>query len=35
MLAAFVAIAGWLIVTLWLSVRLIRRWLRWMDREPA
>ncbi|ROO24752.1 hypothetical protein SAOR_14215 [Salinisphaera orenii MK-B5] len=35
MLAAFVAIAGWLIVTLWLSVRLIRRWLRWMDRAPA
>ena len=35
MLAVFVATAGWLLVTLWLSIRLVRRWLRWADRRPA
>src|SRR5699024_1383459 len=29
------AFAGWLLVTLWLSIRLIRRWLRWLDRRMA
>ena len=35
MLALFIATAGWLLVTLWLSIRLVRRWLRWADRRPA
>lgn len=35
LLAAFVAIIGWLLVTLWISIRLIRRWLRWSDNRPA
>ena len=35
MLAVFIATAGWLLVTLWLSIRLVRRWLRWADRRPA
>ncbi|ERJ20766.1 hypothetical protein SSPSH_000108 [Salinisphaera shabanensis E1L3A] len=35
MLAVFVATAGWILVTLWLSIRLVRRWLRWADRRPA
>lgn len=35
MLAVFVATVGWVLVTLWISVRLIRRWLRWADRQPA
>ena len=35
MLAVFIATAGWLLVTLWLSVRLVRRWLRWADRRAA
>lgn len=35
LLAAFVALAGWLLVTLWISIRLIRRWLRWTDNRPA
>lgn len=30
-----VAFVGWLLVTLWLSIRLIVRWLRWVDRRPA
>src|SRR5699024_4431250 len=29
------AFVGWLLVTLWLSIRLIRRWLRWVDRRMA
>lgn len=29
------AFLGWLLVTLWLSIRLIRRWLRWIDRRRA
>lgn len=33
--ATFIALAGWLLVTLWISVRLIRRWLRWMDGRAA
>lgn len=35
MLALFIATAGWLLVTLWLSIRLVRRWLRWADRRLA
>jgi hypothetical protein len=35
MLAVFVATAGWILVTLWLSIRLVRRWLRWADGRPA
>lgn len=35
MLALFIATAGWLLATLWLSIRLVRRWLRWADRRPA
>lgn len=31
----FAAFAGWLVVTLWLSIRLILRWLRWAERRPA
>src|SRR5699024_7151467 len=29
------AFLGWLLVTLWLSVRLILHWLRWADRRKA
>ncbi len=32
---AVLAFAGWLIVTLWISIRLILRWLRWADRRMA
>jgi len=35
MFAVFVTSAGWLLATLWISVRVIRRWLRWTDRRPA
>jgi len=35
MLALFVATVGWVLVTLWLSIRLVRRWLRWADRRGA
>ncbi|MBO9471404.1 hypothetical protein J7355_15045 [Endozoicomonas sp. G2_2] len=35
MLALFIATAGWILVTLWLSIRLVRRWLRWADRRAA
>ncbi|MES1927135.1 hypothetical protein [Salinisphaera sp. T31B1] len=35
MAAGLIATAGWLLVTLWISVRLILRWLRWADRRPA
>jgi len=35
MFAGFIAVAGWLLVTLWLSIRVILRWLRWADRRPA
>lgn len=35
MFAAFIAVAGWVLVTLWLSIRVILGWLRWADRRPA
>ncbi|HLQ84525.1 MAG TPA: hypothetical protein VK110_00085 [Salinisphaeraceae bacterium] len=34
-LLGLTAFLGWLLVTLWLSIRLIRRWLRWIDRRKA
>ena len=33
--AGFIAVAGWARVTLWLSVRVILRWLRWTEGRPA
>lgn len=33
--AALVALAGWVLVTLWLSIRLIMCWLRWTDGRSA
>lgn len=30
-----IAFLGWFLVTLWLSVRLIVHWLRWVDRRKA
>lgn len=33
--ALFIATVGWMLVTLWLSIRLVRRWLRWADRRSA
>lgn len=29
------AFIGWLLVTLWLSIRLVTHWLRWVDRRKA
>lgn len=29
------AFGGWLVVTIWLSIRLIVHWLRWVDRRRA
>lgn len=35
LLAVFIALAGWLIAMIWISLRLVRAWLRWMDGRPA